>query len=93
MSLSRTPKTGKKIHLKANQLLEVRLQGNVTTGYNWYAVGGRNDDGKAWGNFKFGVLAPDGEHVYVPTPVPAGTVGGGGVDVFYYYARRACYEL
>ncbi len=79
---------GKTIQLHQNQLLEIRLAGNLTTGYSWYAVGGRDNDGKAWGNEKVGVLAPSAEHVYVEDRVPTGTVGGGGTDVYRYLARK-----
>ena len=80
--------SGKTIQLRQNQLLEVRLAGNLTTGYAWYAVGGRDNDGKAWGNEEVGVLAPYAEHVYIEDRVPAMHVGGGGTDVYRYLARK-----
>ena len=79
---------GKTVQVRQNQLLEVRLAGNLTTGYAWYAVGGRNNDGKASGNEEVGVLAPYAEHVYVEDRVPAGVAGGGGTDVYRYLARK-----
>lgn len=79
---------GKTIHAKANQLLEIRLAGNLTTGYAWYAVGGRNDNGKAFGNEEVGVLAPCGEHAYVEDRHAEGMVGVGGTDIYHYTARK-----
>jgi inhibitor of cysteine peptidase len=66
---------GKTFDLAKGGTLEITLEGNPTTGYNWSQVSS-ND----------GVLKPVGAYTYQQNPAPAGMVGVGGKFTFNFKA-------
>ena len=67
--------TGKTFDLAKGGVLEITLEGNPTTGYNWSQVPS-NDE----------VLKPIGAYTYKQNPAPAGMVGVGGKFTFNFKA-------
>ena len=66
---------GKTFDLAKGGVLEITLEGNPTTGYNWTQVAG-NDL----------VLMPVGTYTYKQNPAAAGMVGVGGKFTFNFKA-------
>jgi inhibitor of cysteine peptidase len=66
---------GKTFDLAQGGTLEITLEGNPTTGYNWSQVSS-ND----------GVLKPVGAYTYQQNPAPTGMVGFGGKFTFNFIA-------
>ncbi len=68
----------KQINLVVGQSFVVQLASNPTTGYHWIY----RQEGTAF-------LEPVGEPRYQPSPAPAWTVGGGGMEYFVFKATNA----
>ncbi len=68
---------GHYVEAAVGQVITVRLPGNPTTGFEWVAL--PPDDA---------AVSVEASGQYVPDPVGANVVGGGGTYVFHYKAER-----
>lgn len=69
--------SGKTVRLRTGAQLEISLEGNLTTGYQWVREAGDTS-----------VLAPAGDARYTPAAAEPGVVGSGGMEALPFRAAK-----
>jgi inhibitor of cysteine peptidase len=64
--------------INKNEVLEIKLESNPTTGYSWKWM--QNESNKILDSI---------DAIYVPTKVSNGVVGSGGTEIFKFKANKS----